>query len=53
LKNKVVSRRACERILPWLLVTAAGLVMYLRAPNFFHQPRIWAEEGLVYMSFAL
>jgi hypothetical protein len=35
-----------------VLLIAGMLVMYLRDPAFFHEPRFWAEEGTRYFAYA-
>ena len=39
-------------IIPLLVLVAAGAVMYWRAPRLLQEPRIWAEEGTVYLAYA-
>lgn len=39
-------------VIPLLVLVAAGAVMYWRAPSLLQAPRVWAEEGTVYLAFA-
>jgi len=47
-----VNRQGRRILFPWLLLLGSAAVMILRAPGFFLEPRIWAEEGTVYMAYA-
>jgi hypothetical protein len=39
-------------VIPLLVLMSAGAVMYWRAPRLLQEPRIWAEEGTVYLAYA-
>ena len=43
---------AARRLIPWLLLVAAALVMVLRAPVYLTGPNFWAEEGSLYFAVA-
>ncbi|NLV73111.1 MAG: hypothetical protein GXY52_00275 [Chloroflexi bacterium] len=47
-----MSVKPLRRLLPWALILLIAALSYWRAPNLFHDPRIWAEEGAVYLSTA-
>jgi hypothetical protein len=38
----------------WRAITLLGcaLVIYAREPRLFHEPRLWAEEGVVFLTYA-
>jgi hypothetical protein len=44
---------ATKRINPLAVLVTAAMVMIIRQPLFFTAPRIWAEEGTIYLFHAL
>src|SRR5215510_660836 len=46
-----LARRDAARL--WLMLLGAVIVLLLRCPTVWLQPRLWAEEGTVYLPAAL
>ena len=63
LKSKLYSRTSAAKekflaisdkaVNPITLLVAALTAIYIRGPQFFESPRIWAEEGSIYLRHAL
>ena len=44
---------AAGRITPWAVLGAAGALIVARAPQLLVEPRLWAEEGVLFLAHAV